>query len=317
MKFLILIFILAINSTILKPSDDIWDKVLKYINEGKMDNFNKMHFFFDEDNITALDINDTKKMKDLYEKQREICYIYGVSTYIFSVKYINESIEEIGSIRNNTRDNLRKGGYYVDNSIFAIFSIESVSGKIYTGKYINNVWINDSEASSIKENLTNSLKNKSYYNAWNNFLDDIKNTFLSKLFGDFIEFENITFNESNSSPSPSPSPYPRKPSSSSLNVMAILGPIIGGGIVIVICFFLIKCCLSWKPNSNNDNNNSTDYNYNYNNNYSYNNNNNSYDNHSRPSIGGNSIGGNSVGGNSIQVNNAPSFGGNSLHSGGA
>jgi hypothetical protein len=50
---------------------------------------------------------------------------------------------------------------------------------------------------------------------------------------DVIQFENITLNESNSSPSP----YPRKPSSSGLNVMVILGPIIGGGVVIVICFF--------------------------------------------------------------------------------
>ena len=84
----------------------------------------------------------------------------------------------------------------------------------------------------LKRKFNNSLKNKSYYDAWNNFLDDIENTFLSKLI-DVKQFKNITSNESNSSPNP----YPRKPRTSGLNVMEILGPIIAGGVVIVICFF--------------------------------------------------------------------------------
>lgn len=306
MKFIILIFILSIISVILKPSDDIWNKVLKYIDEGKMNNYYKQHFFFDEDDLTALNINDTRKMEDLYKKQKQIFFIYGISTYIFSVKYINESLEELGSIRNNTRDNLKKGGYYVDYSIFAIFSIESLSGKIYTGKYINNILINDSEALSIKENLISTLKNKSYYDAWNNFLDDIDDIISLKTLDILDNINNMNFTiirQQNTSQSPSQySPIHR---SSGVNIMAILGPILGSGVVIGLFFLICKCCKNCKLDNGNTSVNS---NIGYNDNYSNNNN---------ASYGNNSYGNNSIGGHSYQANNSPSIGGNSLHSGGA
>ena len=70
MKFTIFIFIFKIISIILLPSDEIWNQTLQYIDEGLMYNFNKRHFIFDEENFTALDIDD-KKMKALYNNKKK------------------------------------------------------------------------------------------------------------------------------------------------------------------------------------------------------------------------------------------------------
>ena len=71
-----------------------------------MKDFNKTHFIFDEYNYTNLDINDNK-MKVIYEKQESLLYDYGIFSYIFAVKNINDSIESLEHLRNNICDNLK------------------------------------------------------------------------------------------------------------------------------------------------------------------------------------------------------------------
>ena len=291
------IFILQITFILLLPSDDMWNKVMEYYNEGKMKDFNKTHFIFDEYNYTNLDINDDK-MKVIYEKQEYILNNYGIYSYIFAVKYINESIESLEHFRNNTRNNLKNFSIDVTSSVFTIVSIDSINGKVYTGAAIRLLYIPDSEAAEIKKNLLNNIRNKNYYNAFLNFVEDI----------DKYSYKNFTIITTTSSGS-----HSSFGGGSNKDWMKYTFPIIGvvvlGGLV-TLCF----CCCKNIGRTGSTSNDSYDdrYRHNYNNNYNDNQNTNcSINNYS---VGGNSVGGNSVGGNSVGGN---SVGGNSFHSGGA
>lgn len=172
MNFAIFLFILKITSIILLPSDDMWNQAVKSIDERLIYNFNKTHFIFEEKNFTSLGIDD-KKMKALYNKQDKIYKQCGITSYIFAVSKINETIETLDSIRTNTRDNLRKNGYDVDNSIFSVFSIDPISGLIYTGSNTRAKYISNDDAKLMKEKIINNFEKKNYYNAWDDFFDDI------------------------------------------------------------------------------------------------------------------------------------------------
>ena len=280
MKFTIFIFIFKIISIILLPSDELWNQTLQYIDEGLIYNFNKKHFIFEEENFTALDIDD-EKMKDLYNKQEKIYRKYGISTYIFAVSNINENIEKIGSIRNNTRDNLKKYGYDVDNSVFTVFSIEPIKGLIYTGINTKDKYISDDNAKYMKEKIINNLENESYYNAWDDFLDDI------------IYFCNRTDDKTSKSDEDKYTRYIGNISHSDNETGRIVGLIVGVVAVIGMIISVICCCKKGKCKNtyNNDNNssynggafniyNNQGNNYGVNNDYSTGNNN--------SSIGGNS-----------------------------
>jgi len=302
MKIHSFIFILQITFILLLPSDDMWNKVMEYYNEGKMKDFNKTHFIFDEYNYTNLDINDDK-MKVIYEKQEYILNNYGIYSYIFAVKYINESIESLEHFRNNTRNNLKNFSIDVTSSIFTVVSIDSINGKVYTGAAIRLLYIPDSEAAEIKKNLLNNIRNKNYYNAFLNFVEDI----------DKYSYKNFTIITTTSSGS-----HSSFGGGSNKDWMKYTFPIIG---VVVLGGLVTLCCCCCK-NIGSTGSTSSDYyddryRYNYNNNYNDNQNTNcSINNHSvgGNSVGGNSVGGNSVGGNSVGGN---SVGGNSFHSGGA
>ena len=159
MNFAIFLFILKITSIILLPSDDMWNQAVKSIDEGLIYNFNKTHFIFEEKNFTSLGIDD-KKMKALYNKQDKIYKQCGITSYIFAVSKINETIETLDSIRTNTRDNLRKNGYDVDNSIFSVFSIDPISGLIYTGSNTRAKYISNDDAKLMKEKIMNNFEKK-------------------------------------------------------------------------------------------------------------------------------------------------------------
>lgn len=171
MKNFILAFLfhIILNSSL--PSYDIWEKTLQYKNQNKM-SFSNNRFIFDEENYTSLDIYDDK-MKQIYNMQDKIYNNYHISTFIFAAKYIDDSKESFGSVRNNTRDNLRNNKYDVDNSIFTVISVTSNKALIYTGKNTRKNYISDTNAQSMKEKLLNNTKNKNYYNAWKDFIEDV------------------------------------------------------------------------------------------------------------------------------------------------
>ena len=170
-KMIFFIFTGLISIIFPLPSDEMWKNFLQFYNDNKMLFSSKTHFIYDELNYTGLYINDTL-MQELYQKQENIYKEYNIYNYIFAVKYINESLEPLGLVRNHTRDNLRNNNFDVDNSIFTVVSVESVQGLIYTGKFTRKNYISNEEASVMKEKLLNNIKNKKYYNAWNDFLED-------------------------------------------------------------------------------------------------------------------------------------------------
>ena len=263
MKFLLVLVILKINLIILLPPADIWNKVQQYIKEGIMDDFNKKHFIFDEENYNTFDMN-SEKMQDLYNKQEQIYKHYGITSYIFVVKNINKSIEEFGKIKNKTRDNLRRGGYDVDNSIITVFSIESRQGKIYTGNNTKDKCITDDNAIYMKNRIINNLKNESNYNTLKDYLDDI-NYFCNKS----KNSEPTIFNTRS---------YKRKENNKNSDI--IIGTIISIGFVLVIVGLVICCCKFCKNCKKNNNGNDS---------YNNNNNDNSVTNYSTQSGGGNSV----------------------------
>lgn len=150
MKFITLIVFLQITSIILLPSEDICNKVFQYIKENKTVYY-PTHFIFDEYNYTGLDIYDDK-MIDLYNSQELIFQFYNVSTYIFAIKYINESIEPLDEFRNSFRTCLRNNSMYLNESIFTFISIESNDGRIYTGANTKKRYISNGTALVIKKN---------------------------------------------------------------------------------------------------------------------------------------------------------------------
>ena len=270
MKYHSYIFILQITFIILLPSDDMWNKVMEFYKEGKMKDFNKTHFIFDEYNYTKLDINDDK-MKVIYEKQDYIFKNYGIKSYIFAVKYINESIESFGHVRNNTRDNLRNFGIVVDTSIYALVSIDSLNMIIYTGNSTRKDYISDSNAMLMKNEFLINIRFQNYYNAFLDFVEDI----------DRICNKNFT-RITTSSVSHSHSGGGRN-NNWMAYIFAIIGIVIIGGLVALCCCCCKNCKNIGSHGSSNDG-------------YSNNNSMNSY------SVGGNSV--QSAGGNSFHSGGA-------------
>ena len=273
MKFYSYIFILQITFIILLPSDDMWNKVMEFYKEGKMKDFNKTHFIFDEYNYTKLDINDDK-MKVIYEKQDYILKNCGIKSYIFAVKYINESIESFGHVRNNTRDNLRNFGIVVDTSIYALVSIDSLNMIIYTGNSTRKDYISDSNAMLMKNEFLINIRFQNYYNAFLDFVEDI-DRICNKNFTR-ITTSSVSHSHSGGGSNNNWIAY----------IFAIIGIIIIGGLVAICCCCCKNCKNIGSTGSTSD--------------YSYNNSMNNQ------SAGGNSAGGNSMsaGGNSFHSGGA-------------
>ena len=284
MKLIILVFILHISSIILLPSSDIWDKFNQHIEENKTLDFG-IHFIFDEENYTALDINDDK-MKQLYHLQDNIFFTHTISTYIFAIKNLNASLESLDDFVNNIRDNLNRNNYDIDHSIFAVIIIEQNDGKFYIGKKLGNLYNNnENEIKKTKEKVLNNTQNKNYYNAWKIFLEDIN-----------IYGENSKTIDVETTPI---QPFISHGKSTSTETAAIVLPIVGGVAVIGTIGGLIYAYKRNKGGSGSSSDfarTNTYYNNNNNNNYYDNNyNNNNYSNHNS-SIGGHSVGGNNGGG---------------------
>ena len=95
-KLIIVLWILFsfVKLETIKPSDDIWEKVKSFLEQGLMYNESKFYFVFDEYNYTNFDLS-SKEMIKLQKKQEELYRNYTINNYIFAVKTLDTSIETI------------------------------------------------------------------------------------------------------------------------------------------------------------------------------------------------------------------------------
>ena len=173
MKIFLLISLIYIFISL--PSDDIWNKTLSYIEQGKMlIDEKKSHFIFDESNYTQLDIHNPK-MQILFEKQGKLFKKHNISNYIFVVDNLNEKEETI----ENATFNLCKYLYNVyginmEKSVVALFSIKSRRFRIRTGEKVK-YRIENEDLDLITSHLIPYLKFKRYFRAWIRYVDEIYN----------------------------------------------------------------------------------------------------------------------------------------------
>lgn len=289
MKLIIVVFMLEIYFINSLTANETMDLIKKYYSEGKIFNLTKLLFIFEENNYTHL-ATYHKKMMDLYDKQSEIYLICGMRTYIIA---INNTTENNNTFRNNMRDNLRKWGIYVNNSVFTVVFTDTNEGILYTGNIAKSLYIPDKDAIKIKLSFLNYTGNQEYYAAYEDLIDNILEACKSTI---VLPPTTPKTNRNNSDDS---DPWIiRHPESS--HTGEILGGILGGvaalcaAIGAIICCWKCKCLENYKPDNNDAN-----YDYNYNERSRY------YDNHStgggnasvNVSVGGNSNNGHSVGGN--------------------
>ena len=279
----------AIISVSILPSEDLWNKTLQYISEGKMKTFGKSYFIFDEENYTALNINSSE-MEALYDKQKDLYNSYSLRSFLFICKNLNRTIQDAYSIRDNMRDHLISFGTYINNTVFVLISVESNESILYTGSLIRKSYISDNAAVILNNDIKQSIKNKEYYEALENFLIDIEDYFIDK------NTDNDKGNGNNKNSSYIPTRYYSGNSDSPYYVKTICEVVFPILFLIGIIFYCCHCKkrgISYNSTNNNNNNN----------------------NDRNSSIGGYSGGGNySVGGNSYSAPSysAPSYGGNSI-----
>ena len=286
------------------PSEDLWNKTLQYISEGKMKTFGKNYFIFDEENYTALGIDSTD-MNFLYDRQKYLYNYYSLRSFLFICKKLDRSIEDPYSIRNNIRDHLINYGVKINETVFVLISVETIESILYTGNLIKQFYISDNDAVILNNEIKENIKNKEYYEALEDFLIDIEYYIIFKYFN-FTnpgKKSNYTYGQ----PGITPPRYSHKIDylSKILEVLLPLLFILSLGASIAGCCYCKlkkKCCFKYDNSSNNNYNDSDNYNYNYNNNNDRN------SNYSVGSYGGGDNN-NSIGGNS---NNAPSYGNNSI-----
>lgn len=247
MLYLVCIFI-SINLYNLIPSDDIWNKTLQYMEEGKM-KFpdDKNYFIFDESNYTALDINGTK-MQILYQKQKFLYDKFKIPNYIYAVDNQNENLESREKATSNLAAHL-KSEFNVDkdNAVIGFFSIGTNKSRIRAGSILRKTFT-DEIASSFANDLQSNLRSNDYYGAWGKLLDNIIT------FESYNQYFNISLpsNSSNSSDS-SPTVRPTNPGTSSKHkskknwiiiIPIAIAVIALGGIV-----FCIYRCIKKKQNA--------------------------------------------------------------------
>ena len=235
---------MLVNFSNLLPSDDIWNKTLQYMEEGKMVYPNdKNYFVFDESNYTALDINGDE-MEALYKKQKYLYEKYKVPNYIFAVDNQDEKLEP----RENATSNLAallKSEFNIDsdNTVIGFFSIKTNKSRIRAGGSLRRI-LTDARADLIALDLQSNLRANDYYGAWNKLLDNvivIKNPY---------ELLNNSkpSNSSNSSQSTKP-PGTGSERKKKSNNWELVFPIVIGVIALGVFVFCIYRCIRNKRNS--------------------------------------------------------------------
>ena len=279
--YLLIVLQVIIISVSTLPSEDLWNKTLRYISEGKMKSF-RYYFIFDEENYTALNINSTE-MNSLYSKQNDLYNKYSLRTFLFICKKLDRTIEDAYSIRNNIRDHLINYGVYINNTVFVLISVETIESILYTGSLIKKSYISDNDSVTLNNEIKENIKDKEYYEALENFLIDIEEYFLKKNINKGKSKNSIYFFNNHKSDDLS-------------TVFEIIFPIL------IIVGLIFCCCCCKKKKIYKSKNNSASKNI--------------YNHDSNSSIGSYGGGGNniSIGGNSYSAPSysAPSYGGNSI-----
>ena len=137
LMFSILMILLQLELSIWYTSSDIFDKTIRYIQDGKMRVSKNMNYFiFDESNYTSLDINGAE-MNDLFLTQQELYDDYDIPNYIFVVDNQNIEIESLDEATHNLADKLQT--YYQVNknkAIILFLSMQTHKNRIRTGESI-------------------------------------------------------------------------------------------------------------------------------------------------------------------------------------
>ena len=177
MKTKVILFLFILFSFVklgtIKPSEDIWEKVKSYWQQGLMYNESAFYFVFDEYNYTKFDLS-SKEMLELKEKQEELYKSYNIRNYIFAVKTLDTSIESIEKAADSLSTFIEKD-FKIDmsNSVIALIVMDLQKVRIRTGSSINNK-ITDTEAQKIISNMGTNMRTKNYYKAFYNIITDIK-----------------------------------------------------------------------------------------------------------------------------------------------
>ena len=180
------IFISLILTSFLKlvislPSDNIWNKIQSYIEQEKMFiKENKTNFIFDESNYLKLDIH-SPQMKILYEKQEEFFKKYNNANFIFLVDNLDEKKEKIEEATFNLCKYLYKTyKINMENSILALFSIETRRVRIRTGENVKKKLTNE-ELREVINNLGPYLRGKHYYTALIKYMENINHYYTNDI----------------------------------------------------------------------------------------------------------------------------------------
>ena len=169
LSFISLIFLLNCL-----PSDDIW-KLFNKVIHSELD-YNKVnsvnYFFIQEKDYCKRDI-ESYDMDKLYNKQRAFFYSRKTSNYIFVVEKFDENLESLKDGAFHLSQYLyNEYKVKMENSVLAIFSIQTRRITIRTGEITKNN-ITDSEAASIISSLGDLLRQNNYYEAFLKYYDEL------------------------------------------------------------------------------------------------------------------------------------------------
>ena len=112
-------------------------------------------------------------MDKLYNKQRAFFYSRKTSNYIFVVEKFDENLESLEDGAFHLSQYLyNEYQVKMENSVLAIFSIQTRRITIRTGEITKNN-ITDSEAASIISSLGDLLRQNNYYEAFLKYYDEL------------------------------------------------------------------------------------------------------------------------------------------------
>ena len=112
-------------------------------------------------------------MDKLYNKQRAFFYSRKTSNYIFVVEKFDENLESLEDGAFHLSQYLyNEYQVKMENSVLAIFSIQTRRITIRTGEITKNN-ITDSEAASIISSIGDLLRQNNYYEAFLKYYDEL------------------------------------------------------------------------------------------------------------------------------------------------
>lgn len=156
------------------PSDNIWKQVKQIIGyKGDYNFINSFNYFIYQEKDYCKKNVDSDEWKKLSEKQKAFYYNRRNSNYIFVVENFDENSESIENGAFHLSQYLyNELGVGMQNSVFAIFSIQTRRITIRTGE-ITKKNITNSEASSIISSLGDLLRQNNYYEAFLKYYDEL------------------------------------------------------------------------------------------------------------------------------------------------